>query len=101
MLTDCIYHIPEAFKKSLRMPDDNQSSMEDPEFPRQQPYEYEGEDSILSPNSPCARSMPIPKPLQCTQKFPRLNLAIPAPLKVYHSVVDGVALDMVHHQLQP
>ena len=62
--------------------DDNQSSIKEPEFPKWQPYEYDGEDSILPPNPPCARLMPIyPSPFNVPKK-----IAIPAPLKLCHSV---------------
>ena len=50
--------------------EDSESTLEEPELDRQQPFEYEGEKSILPLGSPCARLMPIPKSLQCAKKLP-------------------------------
>ena len=50
--------------------EDSESSLEEPELNRQQPFEYEGEDSILPLGSPCARLISIPRTLQPSPKTP-------------------------------
>ena len=50
--------------------DDGLSHEDGQEPPRQQPFEYESEASILPPESPRARLMPIPRSLQHILKTP-------------------------------